>query len=158
MATNVRTQSPKKAVFTRTSDGGGNATETTPFDVRGRVVGVKCIPGTGADQPDENYDVTVDDSDGLDVLRGVGQNRTNAAGGDYAPVDYVLSDGARLVGGAASRRDRAAIRSSVLAHPRVEQVGRLLTMHLGPTEILVNVDVDLVDGRTVCAGDGICSH
>ncbi len=67
-----------------------------------------------------------------------------------ALVAFVLAaeTKALLVGEAASRRDRAAIRSSVLAHPRVEQVGRLLTMHLGPTEILVNVDVDLVDGLT----------
>ena len=33
----------------------------------------------------------------------------------------------------------------MLGHPRVEQVGRLLTMHMGPTEILVNLDVDLID-------------
>ncbi len=51
---------------------------------------------------------------------------------------------ALLVGEAASRADRARIRSLVLAHPNVEQVGRLLTMHLGPNEFLVNLDVDLV--------------
>ena len=55
---------------------------------------------------------------------------------------------ALLVGEAASRRDRAAMRGSMLAHPNVEHVGRMLTMHLGPTEILVNIDVDLVDGLT----------
>lgn len=53
-----------------------------------------------------------------------------------------------LIGEAAGRRDRAAIRARVLAHRNVEQVGRLLTMHLGPQEILVNLDVELADGLT----------
>jgi cation diffusion facilitator family transporter len=51
-----------------------------------------------------------------------------------------------LVGEAAGRRDRAALRMSVLSLPKVESVGRLLTMHMGPEEILVNLEVDLVDG------------
>lgn len=53
---------------------------------------------------------------------------------------------ALLIGEAASRSDRAAMRSSILANQRVSRVGRLLTMHMGPTDILVNIDVDLVDG------------
>ncbi len=53
-----------------------------------------------------------------------------------------------LIGEAAGRKDRAAIRSRVLAHEKVEQVGRLLTMQLGPEEILVNLDVNLVDDLT----------
>ena len=53
-----------------------------------------------------------------------------------------------LVGEAAGRRDRAALRMSVLSLPEVETVGRLLTMHMGPTEILVNLEVDLADGLT----------
>ena len=52
---------------------------------------------------------------------------------------------ALLVGEAASRRDRASIRSLVLSHTNVMAVGRLLTMHMGPSEILVNLDVDLID-------------
>ena len=30
--------------------------------------------------------------------------------------------------------------------PEITQCGRLLTMHLGPEEILVNIDVEFVDG------------
>jgi cation diffusion facilitator family transporter len=65
-----------------------------------------------------------------------------------AIVAFVLAyeTKALLVGEAASRRDRASIRSSILSHPKVERVGRILTMHMGPSEILVNIDVDLVDG------------
>ncbi|MDH3498843.1 MAG: cation diffusion facilitator family transporter [Acidimicrobiia bacterium] len=63
-----------------------------------------------------------------------------------AVIAFVLAfeTKALLVGEAASRRDRASIRSLVLAHPNVTAVGRLLTMHMGPSEILVNLDVDLV--------------
>ena len=51
-----------------------------------------------------------------------------------------------LVGEAAGRRERATIRATVLAHGNAERVGRLLTMHMGPEEILVNLDVELADG------------
>ncbi len=50
-----------------------------------------------------------------------------------------------LVGEGASRRTRSAIRSATLSIPEVETVDRLLTMHLGPDEILVNMDI-VVDG------------
>ena len=52
---------------------------------------------------------------------------------------------ALLVGEGASRRTRSAIRSAALSIPDVETVDRLLTMHLGPDEILVNMDI-VVDG------------
>ncbi len=51
-----------------------------------------------------------------------------------------------LVGEGASRRTRSAIRSAALSILEVEKVDRLLTMHLGPNEILVNMDV-VVDGN-----------
>ncbi len=53
---------------------------------------------------------------------------------------------ALLIGEAASRSDRAAMRSAVLALPEVAGVGELLTMHMGPEEILVNLEVDFVAG------------
>ncbi len=55
---------------------------------------------------------------------------------------------ALLIGEAASRSDRASMRLRILSVPQVESVGRLLTMHMGPDEILVNIDVDLVDDLT----------
>jgi cation diffusion facilitator family transporter len=51
-----------------------------------------------------------------------------------------------LVGEGASRRDRAAIRAAVLSVPEVAGLGRVLTMHLGPEEILVNLEVALDSG------------
>ena len=51
-----------------------------------------------------------------------------------------------LVGESASRAVRSQIRTAVLTHPNVESIGRLLTMHMGPTEIVVNLEVDFADG------------
>ncbi len=51
-----------------------------------------------------------------------------------------------LVGESASREVRSQIRTAVLAHPNVETIGRLLTMHMGPTDIVVNLEVDFADG------------
>jgi cation diffusion facilitator family transporter len=53
-----------------------------------------------------------------------------------------------LVGESATRGVRSAIRSAALSIPEVETVERLLTMHLGPEEILVNMDVVVEAGRT----------
>lgn len=52
---------------------------------------------------------------------------------------------ALLIGEAASRSDRVAIRSRLLAMPEVASVGRLLTMQLGPSQVLVNVEIDFED-------------
>jgi cation diffusion facilitator family transporter len=51
-----------------------------------------------------------------------------------------------LVGEGASRRDRAAIRAAALSVPEVAGLGRVLTMHLGPEEILVNLEVAIDSG------------
>lgn len=65
-----------------------------------------------------------------------------------AVVAFVLAaeTKALLIGEAATRADRASIRLRILAVPNVESVSRLLTMHMGPDQVLVNVDVDMVDG------------
>jgi len=51
-----------------------------------------------------------------------------------------------LVGEGASRRIRSEIRAAALSIKEVEQVERLLTMHLGPDEILVNMDIGIEGG------------
>ena len=52
---------------------------------------------------------------------------------------------ALLIGEAASRQERATIRGTLLGMDQVTGVARLLTMHLGPDDLLVNVEVDFVD-------------
>ena len=51
-----------------------------------------------------------------------------------------------LVGESAGRQVRSVIRAAALAVPEVETVDRLLTMHLGPDEILVNMDLVVEPG------------
>jgi divalent metal cation (Fe/Co/Zn/Cd) transporter len=53
-----------------------------------------------------------------------------------------------LVGESASRAVRASIRAAALSVGEVNTVERLLTMHLGPDEILVNMDVTVETGRS----------
>src|SRR4030095_3909895 len=51
-----------------------------------------------------------------------------------------------LIGEAARPEQREALRRAILAHPEVEAVLQLLTMHLGPGSLLVAVRLDLRDG------------
>jgi cation diffusion facilitator family transporter len=51
-----------------------------------------------------------------------------------------------LIGESAGRRDREKIHQTICAMPEIRQCGSLLTMHLGPDDILVNIDVEFVDG------------
>ena len=53
-----------------------------------------------------------------------------------------------LLGESASRRDRAIIREILRAFPEVERVLELLTMHIGPDEILLNANIEFRDGMT----------
>ena len=53
-----------------------------------------------------------------------------------------------LVGESATRAVRSSIRAATLSVPRIESIDRLLTMHLGPEEILVNMDLSVEDGLT----------
>ncbi|HDH26836.1 MAG TPA: cation diffusion facilitator family transporter [Actinobacteria bacterium] len=53
-----------------------------------------------------------------------------------------------LVGEAADRSDRSAVRAVVLSVEEVDGIGKLLTMHMGPDEVLVNIEVDMRDDLT----------
>ena len=60
-----------------------------------------------------------------------------------------------LVGESAGREVRASIRAAALAVPEVETIDRLLTMHLGPDEILVNMDLVVDPGLSEDAGEAL---
>ena len=51
-----------------------------------------------------------------------------------------------LIGEAARPEQREALRQAIVAHPEVDVVLQLLTMHLGPRSLLVAVRLDLRDG------------
>jgi len=58
----------------------GGAVSANPFDVKvGHVIDVKFVPGTGGDAPDADYDVTLVDEDGIDLLNGTGANLSASA-------------------------------------------------------------------------------
>tara|TARA_R100001086_G_scaffold124417_1_gene64203 strand:+ start:56 stop:418 length:363 start_codon:yes stop_codon:yes gene_type:complete len=74
----VSVGSIKKVTATWTSDGSGAATGTTTAVLDGNLIGLTTIPAGGEDAPTDNYDVTVTDSDGHDVLLGAGADRDTA--------------------------------------------------------------------------------
>jgi cation diffusion facilitator family transporter len=53
-----------------------------------------------------------------------------------------------LIGEAARPEQRELLREAILRHPEVEDVLELLTMYLGPTDLLVAVRLDLQDDLT----------
>lgn len=67
-----------------------------------------------------------------------------------AIVAFVLARSSRglLLGEAAIPKAVEAIRSAINAHPNVNQVVELLTMHMAPKQILVNAHVNLNDDLT----------
>lgn len=71
-------------VWTSTS---GGAVSGNPVSVRrGYLAKVKFIPAAGGTQPTDLYDVTVTDTDGVDVLNGCGANLSNAAAAAFVPL------------------------------------------------------------------------
>lgn len=58
-----------------------------------------------------------------------------------------------LVGESADSAQVEAIKRRVLADPEIESVGELLTMQLGPHEVLVNIEVNFKPGLSVAALD-----
>lgn len=69
----------KKVVFTWTSSAGGAADAVTTEFFTGRIIYAAQLPDGGGTQPTDLYDVTVTDADGVDVLKGLGADLSNAA-------------------------------------------------------------------------------
>ena len=53
-----------------------------------------------------------------------------------------------LIGEAATEADRERIRAAVAGVPEVARVLETLTLHLGPEDVLVNINVNFKDGLT----------
>jgi hypothetical protein len=58
--------------------GGAVSANTFRLNAPGRLLSVRYVPGSGGLQPSDQYDVTLVDSDGVDVLAGGGANLSNA--------------------------------------------------------------------------------
>lgn len=77
--TEVTHTSARKIVWAWTSgDGaeGGTVTKATANAYDGKIVGLTTDPGATA--PTDNYDITITDADGHDVLLGAGADRDTA--------------------------------------------------------------------------------
>lgn len=67
--------SMSKLIYSWVSDATGRASVTTGNYFTGRVIAAVTIPGASPNAPTDNYDVTVSDGDGHDVLLGNGIDR-----------------------------------------------------------------------------------
>ena len=70
--------SVKKIVFAWVSGNaaeGGTASGTTTYDYDGEIIGLTTIPGLAGLAPTDDYDITIKDAAGHDVLLGAGANR-----------------------------------------------------------------------------------
>lgn len=63
-----------KHIITWVSDAGGNAVVASSVAISGEIQRVVFIPATGGLAPTTLYDLTLTDSDGVDVLAGQGAN------------------------------------------------------------------------------------
>lgn len=61
-------------------------------------------------------------------------------------VALILESRGLLIGEGIRPETARAIRSMALAQPRVRDVGRILSMYIGPNDVLVTMDLDFDDG------------
>lgn len=95
---------PKKVSFAWAASNPGGAVSGTPSaQVRGEIVRVTFVPGTAGNQPSDQYDVTLLDTSGVDVLAGLGANLSNAAVSHVCP----------LIGNGATTNQRMAINDTL---------------------------------------------
>jgi len=83
--------SPVKVVtFTCTADAsdGSFPATTISANIKGRLLQIATNPGATA--PQDNYDITITDADGIDVLQGVGANR-DTSNSEVAAIVYATS-------------------------------------------------------------------
>lgn len=67
-----------------TSDASGNVSGVDTESITGEILRVVTNPGATA--PTDNYDVVVNDADGVDVLAGTGANRDTATSEQAIPI------------------------------------------------------------------------
>jgi hypothetical protein len=74
----VTAASVRKITWSWLSTAGGAADGTTTAVFDGELLGLTTIPAGGGSAPTDDYDITVTDADGHDVLLGAGANRDTA--------------------------------------------------------------------------------
>jgi hypothetical protein len=77
-----------------TGDYEGTASGTTTLSYDGELLGLTTDPGAGP--PTDNYDITIKDSDGDDVLLGAGTNRDTTVTEHVAKANLAAVCGSKL--------------------------------------------------------------
>lgn len=80
-----------KFAWTSASDGTASGSTTRAYD--GKIELLTTVPAAAGSAPTDNYDITVTDSDSVDVLAGGGQNR------DTANTEQVIASSLGAVAG-----------------------------------------------------------
>lgn len=70
-----------------TSDGGGDVNGNAHAVLSGRIIQVRVVPGTGGNQPDDEYNVQILDRSGIDLLVGSGAKLSQSAGALITGLD-----------------------------------------------------------------------
>lgn len=94
---------PKKVSLAWTCSAGGAVSGTPTVQVRGEIVRVTFVPGTAGNQPTDQYDVTLLDSGGVDVLLGLGTNQSNTTVNSLCP----------LIGDGVTKNQRVAVNDTL---------------------------------------------
>ena len=79
------TQTIRKYTISWTSDASGNATANT-IVLSGSIARINFVPGSGDTQPTDLYDLTLKDSDGIDILLGSGADLSNTIATTIIPL------------------------------------------------------------------------
>ena len=74
-ATEYRAEHPLKIKYKWTSDANGNASGSTAHEYSGKLVGFTTV-SSGVHVASSGYDLILNDDDGVDLLFGLGENRT----------------------------------------------------------------------------------
>jgi len=102
----------KKITLAWTCSAGGIVSGTSTTNAfSGKVERLVTVPGTGADAPDDNYNVTVLDEDGTDILMGGGllRDQVNTEQVLASSLGIVANDKLQLVIGAAGASNKGTV-------------------------------------------------
>jgi len=77
------------------SDESGDVSEETSAAVAGLLRRVVTVPDSGDTQPSDQYDIELQDEQGVDLLGGSGANRSNSSAEQIIP-DPAVAVGSRL--------------------------------------------------------------
>ncbi|HUU80402.1 MAG TPA: hypothetical protein VMW90_03055 [Acidobacteriota bacterium] len=75
----------------------GDVSGAYTLNMTGTLMGVKFAPAVSPDVPSHEYDVVINDADGVDILMGLGADRHQSATYAYNYVTPMTSEGKLLV-------------------------------------------------------------